>query len=151
VLEIGKVRWKKLGPIILFDLRRLVERAGLSIQSGDGEVAVVHGKSFGWRSFTLFGICILLVSGVVGRELANETRGSRASRVPQGVHGPCWLLAGPELAKTVPAPQRIEAERGIEAFRAGRIESAIAVFRSLGLDLPENAVIQSNLGALYLS
>jgi CHAT domain-containing protein len=114
---------------------------------------VVHGKIFGWRSLASFGVGILLVLGFVWRESSSEARwGLGASRIPQAVRGPGWLLAGPELTKAVPAPpQRTEAEQGGEAFRDGKFKTVIAAFRSLALDLPENAAVQSNLAALYLA
>ena len=113
----------------------------------------MHDKTFGWRSSASFGVVgILLVLGFVWRESASEARlGLGASRVPQAVRGPGWLLAGPELTSAVPAPQRIEAEQGIKAFRDGKIKTAINAFLSLALDLPENAAVQSNLAALFLA
>jgi tetratricopeptide (TPR) repeat protein len=124
----------------------------LRISALPGEGVVMHGKIFGWRSFAYFGVGNLLVLGFVWREYASDSRWGRgASQVPRAVRGPGWVLAGPELTKAVPAPQRTKAEQGVEAFRHSKIKTAIAAFHSLALDLPESAEVQSNLAAFYLA
>ncbi len=113
---------------------------------------VVQGRAFGRQIFACFGIGFILVLGLRWLESPTADRWSLgASEDPRTARGPGWLLTGPELANAVPAPQLANAEQGVEAFRYNEIETAIAAFRSLALDLPENPAIQSNLASVYLA
>lgn len=142
-------------------------RNGHSFRQGDGgarrlpagatpapccQGAVLHDKGVGRRSFVYLAVGALLLSAVLAWERGGKARGGLAAPPsPRTASGPGWLLAGRDLAAVVPAPQHGQAQRGTQALLAGRMADALSAFRSLALDLPENAAVQSNLAALYLA